>query len=50
MFEDPEAVNAMVQVYRIQEAVRDGRVKLMRKTQDVRGEIACELDKPECKR
>jgi len=50
MFEDPEAVNATVRVYRIQEAVRDGRVKLMRMTQDVRREIACELDKPECKR
>ena len=50
IFENPEAVNAMVRVYRIQEAVRDGRVKLMRMTQDVRREIACALGKPQCKR
>ena len=50
LFEDPEAMNATVRVYRIQEVVRDGRVKLMRLTEDVREEIACELGKPECKR
>lgn len=50
LFENPHAVTASVRVYRMHELVRTGRANLMRLTEDVRGEIACELGTAHCRR
>ena len=50
LFSDTKAITAAVRTYRMHELVGGGRRDLLRMTQRVRGEIACKLDKPDCRR
>jgi len=50
LFDDQRAVVAAARVYRLQQAVRSGRVDLRRMTEEIRAEVGCELGKPECRR
>jgi hypothetical protein len=50
LFDNPRAVTAAVQVYRMHELVGQGRVNLRRMTEDVRAEVGCELGKVPCRR
>ncbi len=49
LFSDPKAITAAVRTYRMHELVGRGRRDLLHMTDDVRKEIACKLDKPECR-
>jgi hypothetical protein len=49
LFSDPKAITAAVRTYRMHELVGGGRRDLLRMTHRVRREIACKLDKPECR-
>ena len=50
LFSDPRAVTAGVRTYRMHELVGAGRRDLLHTTQRVRADIACKLEKPECRR
>ncbi len=49
LFSDPKAITAAVRTYRMHELVGGGRGDLLRMTQRARSEIACKLNKPDCR-